>query len=101
MLVTEALLSLPMSTDESLDIIENLLEDTMDGLLSLEIRVMDDISLMNSGSGEGVCDLEMSGDGVGASGEGGAEGAGDFGKGFRKPRIRDHNRNNSVSIICL
>lgn len=95
MLVTLGLLSLPMSTEESRENGEYLLDETMEALLSLDILVAEDISLTKSGSGEGVWDLGIS---WGASGSSGDRG-GDFGRGFVRPRIRDHSRNNIVSII--
>lgn len=74
------------------------LEETMEGLLSLEMRVIDDISLTTSCSGDGVWDLGTSEGGGGAS-ERGSELEGVLGRGLVKPRIRDHSRNNIVSII--
>lgn len=101
MLVTDGLLSLPTSTEESREKGEYLLVETIDARLSLDIRVIEDISLIISGSGDGVWDLGASGNGDGASGDGGCEGTGVLGRGFLKPRSRDHSRNNIVSIICL
>lgn len=53
--------------------------------------VKEDISLINSGSGEGDWDL---GEGVFGGGGGG-------GGGLLKPRNRDHSRNSIVSIIQI
>lgn len=68
-LVTECLLSFPISIDESLEKTEYL-DDIIEGLLSPEYFVNEESSLGCSGSGEGVADRSGSGEGVGASGDG-------------------------------
>lgn len=99
--MTECLLSLPISMEESLEIPENR-EPDKDGLLSLEILVNEDNSLgcskSGDGIGDGLCVIGCSGDGVGI-GMGGS-GLGDF-EGYGMcfiVRIRDHSQNNNVSI---
>lgn len=85
--MTDARLSIPISTEVSRENVEYL-----DGVRLAVVN--EDISLIASGSGDG--DWDLLGDGVF-----GGDGGGGGGRGLLKPRNRDHNRNNIVSIIRL